>query len=161
MNEKDYLREAYKIGALYSTDRSTQNGAILVGWGTIFAWGANRFPEGVEETEARLERPAKYDFVVHAETSVIYHAAKKGISTRGLILYAPWSACCECAKGIIESGILRVVAHRTIMDASYNQWVKSIETAKTMFKEAGVIYEQYDGKIGGVEVLFNGQPFRP
>ena len=160
--DKDFLRQAYKFAAENSTDKSTQNGAILVdNLNTIVAFGTNRFPQGVLETSERLERPAKYMYVVHAETSAILDAAKKGIKTEDTTMYAPWSACNDCAKSIIDSGIAKVVAHKQIMEASYNQWPDSIRIAKDMFKEAGVLYELYDGDIGGVEVLFNGKKFKP
>jgi len=160
--EKDFLRQAYQFGAEKSTDRSTQNGAILVdGSGTVVAWGANHFPKGVAETEERLQRPAKYMYVVHAETESILDAAKRGVKTEGLVMYAPWSACNECAKVIIDSGIAKVVGHKKIMEVSYNQWPNSIRVAMDMFKEAGVLYELHEGDIGGVEILFNGKLFQP
>jgi len=159
---KEYLRQAYEFAAENSTDRSTQNGAILVdGSGNVVAWGANCFPRGVAETTERMERPAKYLYVVHAELAAILDAARRGVKTEGLTMFAPWSACNECAKSIIESGIAKVVAHKNIIEASYNQWPDSIRIAMDMFKEAGVLYELYDGEIGGVEILFNGKPFSP
>jgi len=159
---KEYLRQAYEFAAKNSTDRSTQNGAILVdGLGNVVAWGANRFPRGVAETTERMERPAKYLYVVHAELAAILDAARRGVKTEGLTMFAPWSACNECAKSIIGAGIAKVVAHKKIIEASYNQWPDSIRIAMDMFKEAGVLYELYDGEIGGVEILFNGKPFSP
>ena len=162
MIAKEYLRQAYKFAAENSTDRNTQNGAILVdGSGTVVAWGANHFPRGVVETPDRLVRPTKYMYVVHAELSAILDASRRGVKTKGLVMYAPWSACNECAKAIIDSGIAKVVGHKKIMEASYDQWPDSIRIAMEMFKEAGVLYELYDGDIGEIEVLFNGKPFQP
>ncbi len=75
----EYLKEAYKFAAANSTDQSTQIGAILVdGSGIPVAWGANHFPKGVEETYERLQRPAKYLYVAHAELEAILDAARKG-----------------------------------------------------------------------------------
>lgn len=161
---KEYIREAYKFAVANSTDKSTQNGAILVDQsGVPVAWGANRFPYGVEETNVRLERPAKYLYVVHAEHSAVLYAAKNGIKTDGLTMYGTWVACNDCAKSIINSGIVRVVGHKKTLEASPEHWREPIKVAIEMFKEAGVIYENWDGDIGDddIEVRFNGQAFRP
>lgn len=159
---KEYLRQAYEFAAKNSTDRSTQNGAVLVdGNGLVVAWGANRFPRGVIETSERLERPAKYLYVVHAEASAVLDAARRGIKTEGLTMYGTWVACNTCAQSIIDSGIVRVVGHKKTMDAAPERWMEPIKVAKQMFMEAGVIYEMWDGDVGEIEVLFNGQPFRP
>lgn len=160
--EREYLKLAYQYAAEHSTDKSTQNGAILVdGSGAVVAFGANHFPKGVAELPDRLVRPTKYMYVVHAEHAAILDAAKRGVATNGLIMYAPWSACHDCAKAIIEAGIAKVVAHKKIMDASYNQWPDSIRIAREMFSEAGVLYEIFDGDIGDIEILFNNQFFNP
>ena len=157
-----HIREAYQFAAKYSTDKSTQIGVLLVdSSGLPVAWGANHFPKGVTETPERLERPTKYLYVVHAEHSAVLDAAKRGVKTEGLAMYGTWVACNECAKSIIDSGIIKVVSHKKTMDACPEHWKKPIEIATQMFKEAGVIYEQWEGDIGEVEILFNGLPFRP
>ncbi|KKU09763.1 MAG: Deoxycytidylate deaminase [Candidatus Woesebacteria bacterium GW2011_GWB1_45_5] len=159
---REYITEAYKFAAVNSTDRSTQNGAILVdGSGIPVAWGANHFPRGVAETPERLERPTKYIYVVHAEHEAVLDAAKHGVKTEGLSMYGNWVACNECAKSIIDSGIVKVVGHKKPYDLSPDHWKEPIKIAIGMFEEAGVLYELWEGDIGGVEVLFNGQPFRP
>ena len=134
---------------------------MVDGSGTVVAWGANRFPIGVAETPERLERPEKYFWVVHAEQAAIFYAAKNGVKTEGLTMYGTWVACNECAKAIIDSGIVKVVGHKKTMDAAPERWLEPIERAKQMFRERGVIYELWEGDIGGVEVLFNGKPFTP
>ena len=157
-----YLKEAYKYAARFSTDLNTQNGAILVDHtGYPVAWGANRFPRGIKETAERLERPAKYHHVVHAERASILDAGRHGVSTVGLTMYATWAACNECANAIIESGISRVIGHRKTLDNSPSHWKESIELAIEKFKEAGVFYDNWEGDIGGIQLRFNGAPFRP
>jgi len=164
MNERvrEYLTEAYKFAKANSTDVSTQNGSILIDQlGNMVAWGANKFPRGVIETPERLQRPAKYLYVVHAEDASIANAALNGVKTEGLTMVGTWVACNECAKPIIEAGIKRVIGHKKTFDASPEHWRGPIRIAMEMFKEAGVSYELWEGDIGGIEVLFDGQPFRP
>jgi len=158
----EYITEAYKFAAANSTDQSTQIGAILVDEkGTPVAWGANHFPKGVIESPERLARPAKYLYVAHAELESILNAARNGVKTEGLSMYGTWVACNECAKSIIDSGIVRVVGHKKAMDAAPERWLEPIRIAAVMFKEAGVVFENWEGDIGGVEIRFNEQPFRP
>ena len=47
--------------------------------------------------------------------------------------------CHECAKGIIQAGVVRVVAE--FKDAPL-KWARSTEITEKMFKEAGIIYDQ-------------------
>lgn len=157
-----YLRIAYEIARDFSTDLNTQVGAVLVnGNGEIVAWGANRFPSGVLETPDRKVSDKKLQFVVHAENYAILQAARNGVRTKGLDMYGTWVSCNDCAKAIIVSGIRRVIGHKKTDDASSGHWLESIKTAREMFKEAGVDCSFWDGNIGGIEILFNGAPFRP
>ena len=159
----EYIKEAYKFAAANSTDLSTQIGVILVNnSGTPVAWGANHFPRGVIETPERLQRPTKYLYVAHAELESILDAARNGIRTEGLSMYGTWVACNECAKSIIDSGIIKVVGHKKTMDTAPERWLEPIRIAAEMFNEAGVIFENWEGDIGGgIEIRFNEQPFRP
>lgn len=155
MQDLDFLREAYKFAVLNSTDPSTQNGAVIVRNGEIYARGANHFPTGVIEFEARWQRPAKYQFVEHAERNAIYDAAARGIPTKGAIMYCPWFACADCGRAIIQAGIVEVIGHETPLHATSPNWQDSIAVALQMFKEAGIKYRHVAGYIGE-EIRFNG-----
>ena len=48
--------------------------------------------------------------------------------------------CSECAKGIIQVGIKRVVTNE-IDSTMPDRWVDSTQLTKKMFDEAGVIYD--------------------
>lgn len=162
LTERNFLRQAYDV-ARSSTDRSIQNGAIIVnGSGRTVASGSNHFPTGVAELPERLVRPEKYLYVVHAETAAIYEAAKKGESTDGGTMYSPWAACGECAKAIIQAGIKRVVVHKEAYAKSERQWVESIGLALNLFQEAGVEYVLLSAQYkDGLSLLFNGALWEP
>lgn len=162
MNENHrYLYQAFLM-AQKSTDLSTQNGAVIVNKnGIVIGEGANMFPRGVKETPQRLIRPTKYRYVVHAETNSIYDAARKGNSTEGATMYSPWAACEECAKAIIQSGIIKVIAHQESMNKRHDNWAESIRIALEMFKEAKVEYILFSAKFDGIKVLFDGQIWEP
>src|SRR3989338_887013 len=65
----------------------------------------------------------------HAEQNVIAQAARVGVALDGGTLYVHMTPCYACAKMIINSGIVRVVAAK-----DYH----SGERSKEVFKEAGV-----------------------
>ena len=75
----------------------------------VVGYGTNHFPCGIEKKQERLERPLKYSLIEHAERDAIYDAAKSGKSTSGTIMYAPWFACADCGRAIIQAGISEVI----------------------------------------------------
>jgi dCMP deaminase len=159
-----WLRYAYRYAADNSTDPSTQNGAVIVGYDRNQALmeAANCFPDGIsEEDPKRWDRPLKYSYVEHAERNVLYKCAKYGLATNGLILYVPWYACADCARAIIQAGIKEVVGHKAIFDMTMERWKDSITLAHGMLDEAGVIHRVVEGGIGGLELRFDGSVWRP
>jgi len=125
----------------WSKDPSTKVGAVVIGNnGEVLSQGYNGFPRGIKDTSHRLKnREKKYNLVVHAEMNAIYNASLNGVSLNGSTLYVYGLPICnECAKGIIQVGIDKVIATRP---ADYNkEWDESIKDAKALFKEAEVEY---------------------
>ena len=125
----------------WSKDPSTKVGAVVIGeYGQLLSQGYNGFPRGIHDTDDRLNnRERKYELVVHAEMNAIYNASLSGMSLKGATLYVYGLPICnECAKGIIQVGIKKVVACRP---KKYNSdWDKSNKLAENIFKEAEVMY---------------------
>ena len=70
----------------------------------------------------------------------IYNANYHNQSLKGSTMYiVGLPVCHECAKGIIQAGVVRVVAE--FKDAPL-KWARSTEITEKMFKEAGIIYDQ-------------------
>lgn len=160
LDQKELLKEAYKKAA-ESTNPSTQNAALLVDdKGEILAAAANPFPDRIAETPERFEKELRYKYGVHAERNVIYKAAKLGIKTEGLTMVCPWAACADCAQGIIQAGIKKLIAHKEALDRSQH-WADDIDFAFRMLKEAGVAIEIFEGKIGAPKVLRSGAYWMP
>lgn len=127
--------------ASWSSDPSTQLGAVAFSTrNRILATGWNGFPRGIEETEERLNnRELKYKHVVHAEMNVIYNATSEGVSLDGSTLYIYGLPCCaECAKGVIQVGIKKVICFIPRKSMMRTEWQISGEEARIMFNEAGV-----------------------
>lgn len=159
----EYLRNAYCL-ASQSRDPSNQNGSTLVSaTGEIIGTGNNNFAIGVEFTEARSEvRPDKYRYFEHAERSAIYQAARAGNKVYGSVMYVPWAACCDCARGIINAGVLTVVMHYSRMQMTPERWESSVDEALKMLVEGGVRLEYYEGPIEGApDVFVNGERWNP
>jgi len=122
----------------WSKDPSTQVGAVTVGHkNEVLSQGFNGFPRGINDLESRYNhKPTKHKFVVHAEMNAIYNATYSGTSLDGATLYVyGLPICSECAKGIIQVGIKKVVIEKC---KEVERWNESVELSATMFKEADV-----------------------
>tara|TARA_R110000803_G_scaffold53449_2_gene109699 strand:+ start:2489 stop:2947 length:459 start_codon:yes stop_codon:yes gene_type:complete len=144
--DKRFLSLAQQVAG-WSKDPSTRVGAIAVNSiGSVVAQGYNGFPRGIEDTELRYnDRELKYRYVVHAEMNCIFNAAWNGSSLDGCTLYVwPLPACHECAKGIIQSGIERVVSPDFADPFTRERWRDSTDQTLEMFQEAGIDYDFID-----------------
>lgn len=135
--DKRFLNLAKEIST-WSKDPSTQIGAVLVNdERRILATGYNGFPRGVwDSPDYYQDRETKYKYVVHAEMNAIYNATYNGISLKDSTLYV-WGlpVCAECAKGVIQVGIKRVVMPR----GDYpERWIESFKKTLSMFKETNI-----------------------
>ena len=135
-----YLQLAKEVSS-WSKDPSTQIGAIAVGTkGQVLSQGYNGFPRGIEDRISYYEdRETKYKYVVHAEMNVIYNATYNGVSLDGATLYVTGlPVCSDCAKGIIQVGIRRVVM---IEQNVPQKWIESWKTTASMFEQANIDWE--------------------
>ena len=136
---KRYMDLAEQVST-WSKDPNTKVGAVIVGSkGQILTQGYNGFPRRIKDTDNRLEdRETKLKFVVHAEMNAIFNATYSGVSLDGSTLYVyGLPICSECAKGIIQVGIKKVVI-QTESIALRPQWEESWKLSAAMFREAGV-----------------------
>ena len=129
------------VVSTWSKDPSTKIGAIAVKDKRLVSTGYNGFPRGIQDYDDRWNnREEKYKYVVHAEMNCIYNANYHNQSLKGSTMYiVGLPVCHECAKGIIQAGVIRVVAE--FKDAPL-KWARSTEITEKMFKEAGIIYDQ-------------------
>jgi dCMP deaminase len=103
----NYLKMA-SIWAKNSYCKRRQVGALIVKEKMIISDGYNGTPAGFEnlcEDDNDHTKP----YVLHAEANAITKVAKSGNSSEGSTLYVTASPCIECAKLIIQAGIIRVV----------------------------------------------------
>ena len=135
--DKRYLALAKEV-ASWSKDPSTQVGAVTVGnKKEVLSQGFNGFPRGIVDSEDRYNnRETKYKYDVHAEMNAIYNATYSGVSLDGAVLYVyGLPICSECAKGIIQVGIKKVIIEKS---KELDNWNESVALSQEMFDEAGV-----------------------
>ncbi len=136
--DRRYIELAQQIST-WSKDPSRKIGAVAVGSkGQILSQGYNGFPRGILDLQERYEnREVKYKHVVHAEMNVIYNATFSGVSLDGASLFVyGLPVCNECAKGIIQVGIQRVVIYTDEIVPAI--WTDAFSLTWDMFKEANV-----------------------
>ena len=105
--DKRYLKMA-RIWASNSYCIRKQVGALLVKEKMIISDGYNGTPSGFEN-KCEDENENTKSYVLHAEANAITKVAKSNNSSNGSTLYITTSPCVECAKLIIQSGIIRVI----------------------------------------------------
>lgn len=157
MKYEDRLAWYFKIArtiAEASCDKSTKVGCIVVGPDKeIRAQGYNGFPRGVnDEDEKWHERPAKYDYVIHAEANAVANAARTGASLKGCTAYVTAPPCCNCAGLLINAGISKVVWPSLGNDGITSQslsdrWQVSFQRALNLFEAGGVEIEVITEKV--------------
>lgn len=170
-----YLNNAY-VNALYkSEDPITHTAAIIISslkqkqlgneYIQMGIEGWNHFPKGLNPTPEQIaDRDWKYKHIIHAETSTIYKAAKKGFPLARTTMYMPWVPCTPCALAISDSGISTLIGHKQLIEKTPERWWESTEYALEILRKAGIELLMYDGKIdetNNLTHLFNGKIWHP
>jgi dCMP deaminase len=138
VNWDDYFMGLAGFVSKKSKDRSTKVGCVIVGPDNeIRTTGYNNFPRGVnDDVKERHQRPEKYFWTEHAERNAIYAAARVGTPLKGCRAYLPWFPCMDCARALVQSGIVEVVGIRP--DTTDAKWGADFVRAEALFAEAGV-----------------------
>jgi dCMP deaminase len=90
-----------------SPDPTTKHGCILVGPDRrVISTGYNGPVSGLPNDLACLERPAKYDWMIHAEDNAVAYAR---CDLRGATAYVTGTPCAACFRRLLQAGIRRIV----------------------------------------------------
>ena len=108
--DKSYIKMAH-VWADNPYCERRKVGALIVRDRMIISDGYNGTPSGFENICEDTDGATKA-YVLHAEANAITKVAKSNNSSNGATLYITDSPCIECAKLIIQSGIVRVVYSR-------------------------------------------------
>lgn len=152
-----FMRSAYLI-ASKSHDPKTRIGSVLVRDKNIISTGYNSFPRKVKDLSQRYEdRELKNRMVCHSEENCILTAARLGVNTSNTVLYTFGIPCANCAKALIQGGVLGIIIHSQWPNLTYSPaWVKSIELSKLMFHEAGIYIDNFN-QILGIKGFLDGK----
>lgn len=131
--DKRFLDLARHV-ATWSKDPTTKVGAVIVdSKNRVVSLGYNGFPRGVDDSEERYnDRDMKRLFVCHAERNALDNAPGP---VEGCTLYCTHCPCNECAKSVIQNGIVKVV---TISPEDTLDKFWSWNITQDMFRESGV-----------------------
>lgn len=138
MNWDNYFKDLVAVIASKSKDRSTKVGCVIVGPDNeIRATGFNGFPRNInDDEEDRHQRPEKYFWTEHAERNAIFAAARVGTPTAGCRLYLTWFPCMDCARAIIQAGIVEIIANEP--DHNDKQWGEQFKKVYILLAEGQV-----------------------
>lgn len=134
-----YFMDIARVAAARANCRRRQVAAVLVRDRRIISTGYNGTPRGVKNCNeggcprCNSDVPSGHDlaecFCSHAEENAIVQAAYHGIAVKGATLYTTFSPCLQCAKMIINAGVVEVV---------YHQRYSIDDSAQKLLREAGV-----------------------
>lgn len=112
-----------------SPDEETKVGAVLVKNSTnaIVATGFNGFLRKAPDKSLPKTRPDKYEYIIHAETNLIYNCARHGISTDDTTLVCTMSPCSKCMRALWQCGVTRVICKNLYTDHHANRQLKDID----------------------------------
>jgi dCMP deaminase len=137
----EYYLNICKVVASRSKDPNTHVGCVIVGPShEIRSTGYNSFPRGIRDNvPERLERPTKYLWIEHAERNAICNAARAGTATEGCTIYVEIMPCMDCARAIVQAGIVAVVVSGERMQAySSDYYDQHFGMVEVLFGEAGI-----------------------
>jgi len=140
-----YLDLAANVGDW--SKHTTKIGSVAVGdIGQILSQGYNGLPRSILDKDERYQnRELHYKFVVHAEMNCIYNACHNGVSLKGSTIYViNLPVCSECAKGMIQVGIKRVVSRYNPTSDHATRWIDASKFTKELLCEAGIMHTEYD-----------------
>jgi len=152
-----FMSQAYSM-SYKSTCLRRRTGAVIVNrHNQIVASGYNRSPEGLKSCKERggcYRREMGYASgegldacrAIHAEQDALLQLpGRRTIGPDGGTLYCTTFPCLGCAKGIISSGIRKIVFLESYPDAA----------SRAMLDEAGITVEEFEGvKIQAFHKLF-------
>lgn len=145
----EYFMGIALLSAMRSKDPSTKVGAAIVKDKRVLSLGYNGMPRGVKDEDMPWGKSSsnpletKYPYVVHAELNAILNANK---DLTGSTLYVTMYPCNECAKAVIQAGIVEII-YLENKHASED----SVLASKFMLEKAGIKIHEYKGRVPSIE----------
>lgn len=159
LNWDEYFMSMVYLVAAKSKDKRTHIGAVIVGKDNeIKSTGYNSFVRGLNDNlPERQEKPEKYYWFEHAERNAIYNATLIGTSLKGSKMYTNGIPCMDCARGIVQSGILEVIVDEAWEKGNSQGDLEHSKRTLQMFEEVGVKIRYWEGKLANIEKFRRGE----
>ena len=158
INWDDYFMSIAYLIACKSKDERTHIGAVIVGIDKeIKSTGYNSFVRGlIDHVPERQEKPEKYYWFEHAERNAIYNATLIGTSLKGCKMYTNGIPCMDCARGIIQAGIIEVIVDKEWNEANSDTWSEHAKRTIKMFNEVGIKLRYWSGDMLKIQKFRRG-----
>ena len=119
-----------------SPDPNTKHGCVLVDAGKrVLSTGYNGPVSGLPHELIQFDRPAKYDWFIHAEDNAVAFAR---CDLRGATAYVTGMPCAACFRRLLQVGITRIV-HGNRVAACLNE--REINACKQMAEALNVQWD--------------------
>jgi dCMP deaminase len=122
--------------ALRSPNRVRQVGAVLAARDGTEISACNAFPAGVRDLEERHAGDGRFVWMEHAERHAIFEATRRGVATAGAHITSTFFPCIDCARAIVEAGIVCLDAPAPAFDDPV--WGASFHRSQVILDEGGV-----------------------
>ena len=154
INWDEYFIGVALLSGRRSKDPSTQVGACIVNEkNKIVGAGYNGLPIGCSDDEFPWGRDGdflvtKYPYVCHAELNAILNNI--GIDLQGCRMYTALFPCHECAKAIIQAGIVEVIY---LSDKYLGS--EASQASRRMLEATGVRYRKVQPRFASLVLSFD------
>jgi dCMP deaminase len=128
--------QAAQFASFRSPNRVRRVGAVLVARNGTEIAACNTFPAGVRDIEERHAGDGRFVWMEHAERHAIFEAARRGIATAGGCLTTTFFPCIDCARAIVDSGIVCLDTPSPAFDDPV--WGASFERSQAILREGCV-----------------------
>jgi len=134
-----FMRIASEVAQRSTCDRA-QVGAVVVKDKRILTTGYNGSPRGLPHcSEAgHLMVDGHCVRTIHAEQNALLQGALHGVALAGGTVYVTHQPCLNCAKMIINAGIVRVVFTRAYLDPLSEDFLKQAGVELVRWAAPGV-----------------------
>ncbi|MGO4403370.1 deaminase [Bosea sp. RAF48] len=125
-----------------SPNRLRQVGAVLRSSDGTVIGACNTFPAGVQDRPERHEGDGRFVWMEHAERHAIFTAARRGIATAGATLTTTFFPCIDCARAIVDAGIICVETPPPAFEDPV--WGHAFVRSVVILEEGGVAIRHVD-----------------
>ena len=143
-----FLNMVDVVGTRSTCDRG-KIGCVIVRDRRILATGYAGSPSGTDQcdthghqmktvTHADKSQSEHCVRTIHSELSGLLQCARFGIATEGATVYVTMTPCINCAKALINAGIVKVIARKGYQTSS---------DTFDLFKQAGIEYTQIENEV--------------